>query len=71
MVIPHRNGQAIDDVAAAMKITAQPATRDEPIMHSELFLLVDRAGHVVGIYHNTDVDDVNRLITDATELAKK
>lgn len=61
--------QAIYETAAAMKITAQPATADAPIIHSELFLLVDRAGQVVGVYHSNDEADMKRLIADAGELA--
>ena len=52
-----------------MKITAQPATDNAPILHSELFLLVDRAGRVVGIYHSNDETELKQLVSDATELA--
>ncbi|CAN5678861.1 hypothetical protein BH09PLA1_BH09PLA1_22310 [soil metagenome] len=63
--------QAIYDIAAAMKITAKPATADSPIIHSELFLLVDRAGQVVGIYHSSDEAEIERLVADSIELADR
>jgi protein SCO1/2 len=63
--------QAIYDTAAAMKITAIPATADAPIIHSDLFLLVDRAGQVVGVYHSNDNDRMKQLVADATELADR
>jgi hypothetical protein len=34
-----------------------------------VFLQVNRAGQVVGIYHNKGPDEVARLSADATELA--
>ena len=62
--------EKIYQTAADMKITAVPATSDAPILHSELFLLVDRKGQVVGIYHSSDETEVKQLIADATELAE-
>ncbi|MBC8107608.1 MAG: SCO family protein [Anaerolineae bacterium] len=62
---------AMYETAAAMKITAVPATADMPIIHSDLFLLVDRAGQVVGVYHSNDDDKMKQLIADATELADR
>jgi cytochrome oxidase Cu insertion factor (SCO1/SenC/PrrC family) len=62
---------AIFEVARGMKIAAQAATKDSPILHSDLFLLVNRKGQVVGIYHNSEADEMQRLATDAAELAKK
>ena len=61
----------IYQIAADMKITAQPATADSPILHSELFLLVDRKGNVVGIYHSNDEADMSKLVADAAELADR
>jgi protein SCO1/2 len=57
--------------AAAMKITAVPATKDAPIIHSELFLLVNRRGDVVGIYHSNDDSEMKKLVADATDLAEQ
>ena len=56
--------------AADMKISAIPATKDAPILHSVYFLLVDRAGKVVGVYDSSDESRMKQLIADATELAE-
>ena len=61
---------AMYNVARGMKIAAQAATDDQPIIHSDRFLLIDRKGHIVGYYRN-EPDDLKRLTTDATELAAK
>ena len=63
--------QKIYDTAAAMKITAVPATKDAPIIHSELFLLVNHSGDVVGVYHSNDELEIKRLIADASDLAER
>jgi protein SCO1/2 len=63
--------QKIYDTAAAMKITAVPATKDAPIIHSELFLLVNRTGDVVGVYHSNDEPEMKQLIADASDLAER
>jgi cytochrome oxidase Cu insertion factor (SCO1/SenC/PrrC family) len=63
--------RVIYDTAAAMKITAVPATADAPIIHSELFLLVNRTGDVVGIYHSNDESQMKQLIADTRELAEQ
>ena len=36
--------------------------------HGDIFTLVDREGHVRGIYHGTKEEDVNKLETDARKL---
>jgi protein SCO1/2 len=63
--------QKIYQTAADMKITAVPATDDAPIIHSELFLLVNRDGNVVGVYHSNEESEMKRLIADAAELAER
>ena len=37
---------------------------DNPVFHSDKFILVDEAGYVRGYYTGTDIDDVQRLATD-------
>jgi protein SCO1 len=61
----------IYQTAADMKITAVPATADAPIIHSELFLLVNRDGKVVGVYHSNEESEMKRLVADAAELAER
>lgn len=60
---------AIFDVASGMKLTALPATADQPILHSEKFLLVDGEGHVRGAYNGRERDDLSRLIADAKQVS--
>ncbi len=62
--------QPIYDVAAGMKLTAIGATGDEPIIHSEKFLLVDSAGSVRGVYSSSDEQSMSRLVADASRLAR-
>lgn len=57
------------DAAVGMKISVVPANGEYALTHSDRFLLVDRAGYVVGIYDGTNHDDVARLAADATRLA--
>lgn len=46
--------------------TAGPA--DQPITHSDRFVLVDRARRIRGYYHGNDPLDLDRLARDATAL---
>ena len=58
------------EVAQGVKVAA----KDDPdggVTHSTLFLLVDRHGDVVRIYHNEDEADTKGLAADAEELASK
>lgn len=41
---------------------------DHQFLHSENFILVDKDGHLRGIYAGTDVFEVNRLIDDINAL---
>jgi len=55
--------------AKKMFITALPATQDQPIIHSEKFILIDAAGKIRGYYDNTDPQEMAQLPTDAQRLA--
>lgn len=48
-----------------------PSERGGPndFIHSEKFVLVDRAGHIRGYYNGTDIHEVAKLIEDAKKLA--
>lgn len=59
--------QQMSQAAYDMKISVKSDAN--PIMHSDKFLLVNSDGNVVGIYDGTNVDDVKRLIKDASALA--
>jgi protein SCO1 len=56
-------------IAQQMKMTAQPATENTPILHSDRFLLVDGDGNVRGVYDSNDTDSMSKLIADAKYLA--
>jgi protein SCO1/2 len=58
-------------VANGMKLAAQPATEESPIIHSEKFVLIGRDGWVRGYYSGTDDADLARLAEDAEALASQ
>lgn len=58
------------DAACGMKISVKPADKDEPILHSNKFLLVDGRGGVVGIYDGTSDQELGRLEADARSLVR-
>jgi cytochrome oxidase Cu insertion factor (SCO1/SenC/PrrC family) len=64
------SAQPIYDVAAALKLTAIGETEDDPIIHSEKFLLMDGHGSVRGVYSSGDEDSMKRLVVDARRLAR-
>jgi protein SCO1/2 len=59
----------IFDTARGLKLTAEPATADTPILHAEYFLLVDRQGRVRGAYDSKDDAKLAELARDAGALA--
>jgi protein SCO1/2 len=62
---------ALFDAAAGMKVTAIPAGEmgSPEIVHSEKFLLVDKAGRVRGAYDSGDDASLKKLAADAAVLA--
>jgi protein SCO1/2 len=57
-------------VAAGMKVTvAKSDDKDNPILHSSLFLLIDKTGNVYNIYDSIDNAALTQLVDDATYLA--
>ncbi|HEX4794377.1 MAG TPA: SCO family protein, partial [Humisphaera sp.] len=57
-------------VAKKMNITAVPATKDDPIMHSDRFLLIDGDGNVRGVYDSKDEQSMQKLVDDAAFLSR-
>lgn len=43
---------------------------EEPILHSQRFVLVDRAGQIRGYYDSTDPQAMERLVHDADSLSR-
>lgn len=56
--------------ANGMKVTAIPANEQNPIIHSERFLLVDRDGNVRAAYDSRDNSDLAKLAKDAATLTQ-
>jgi YHS domain-containing protein/cytochrome c2 len=57
------------EFAEAMKVAFKHTSMpDEPILHTTLFFLVDRAGWVRGIYGSLDDVAFRRLVADASSL---
>jgi protein SCO1 len=56
-------------VATGMKVTVAPSgDKDNPILHSTLFMLVDKQGSVRGIYDSSDSDALKQLVDDTKSL---
>jgi len=59
----------IADLAKALHVPFERTTdRQEPIQHTSQFFLIDRRGHVRGVYGSLDDKAVLRLVADATML---
>jgi protein SCO1/2 len=60
---------SVQKLARGMFITALPATGDQPIIHSEKFVLVDGDGQIRGYYDNADPQEMKQLPIDAARVA--
>jgi protein SCO1/2 len=59
----------IAELAKALNVPFERTTfRQEPILHTSLFFLIDRRGRVRGVYGSLDDKAVLRLVADATML---
>lgn len=66
--------EAVYAVTKGMKISAQAADAQSPIIHSTQLMLIDGEGQVRGIYgtgEHADPDTLNRLTRDADSLVHK
>jgi protein SCO1/2 len=64
------NPTGLAQLTAAMKVTAAASgDPDNPIIHSNLFFLIDTAGRVRGIYNSGESEAVSRLEEDVRTLA--
>ena len=57
-------------ISNAMKLAVGPGDGSHQIMHSSHFLLVDRDGHVRGIYDYKDPGYLKQIVADAQALAR-
>lgn len=61
--------KALEEVARGMRVAVAPTEDPEnPILHTDLFMLVDRQGQVRGVYDSSDSVAVRRLERDARSL---
>ena len=57
--------------AEGLKLHASPAQGDKPIAHTNRMLLIDKTGHVRGVYDSADEAAMSKLATDAAQLARE
>lgn len=59
----------VQNIARGMKVPLERTQDpDNPILHTTFFFLVDRSGHLRGVYDSLDEDAVKKLVTDAEGL---
>ncbi len=58
-------------LARGMKMAAEPAEADNPIMHAQKLILVDEKGWIRGYYFFKDPEKRKELIAEARRLAGK
>jgi protein SCO1/2 len=62
---------AIFATARGMLITAKAAEKDNPIIHSERFVLIDRTGKIRGYYELGEEAQMTTLLLDAATVANE
>jgi cytochrome oxidase Cu insertion factor (SCO1/SenC/PrrC family) len=69
LTAPKGDKEAVFALARGMLISALPAQGNDPIIHSEKFVLVDSAGKIRKYYDSNDAADLERLMSDIKTLA--
>ena len=69
-VSPPTRAQALA-LARAVKIGGPSSMADNPVLHSDRFVLIDTTGRLRGIYPLDDPDALIRLVADAKSSAKE
>lgn len=64
-----QEASTIYTLARGMLVTALPGNDENPIIHSEKFILVDSLGKIRGYYDSGDAEQMGKLKSDAAELA--
>ena len=65
-------GQVLDLSVKGFKLAAGEAgPREEPILHSSRFVLVDRKGWIRGYYDSMDPEMMKQLVIDARDLLEE
>jgi protein SCO1 len=64
--------EKIFEIGQTSYLTTAMSDKNEPggILHSGAFVLVDKDGHIRGVYDGTKEEQVNRLINDIPKLLK-
>ena len=64
------DSKTLSQIAAAMKVVVKATNdQDNPIIHSDKFILVDQQGRVRSVYDSVSEDAMVRLAADASALA--
>lgn len=59
-----------DTIAALATDGFHAGSKDDPILHSTLFAIVDKKGHIRNYYHSDDPDLIKKVIADVAVLAR-
>ena len=63
-----KDADSMYTLSRAMLLAATPAQDDQPIIHSEKFILVDAGGTIRAYYSSGSPKQMAQLVTDATDL---
>lgn len=62
---------AKDTIAALATDGFHSGSKDDPILHSTLFAIVDKKGHIRNYYHSDDPDLMKKVADDVATLARE
>lgn len=60
-----------DTIAALAADGFHAGSKDDPILHSTLFAIVDKKGHIRNYYHSDDPDLIKKVTADVATLARE
>ncbi len=60
-----------DTIATLATDGFHAGSKDDPILHSTLFAIVDRKGHIRNYYHSDDPDLIKKVVADFATLARE
>lgn len=62
---------AKDSIASLATDGFHSGSKDDPILHSTLFAIVDKKGHIRNYYHSDDPDLIKKVVEDVATLARE
>jgi protein SCO1/2 len=65
-----KDARPVYELAAEMKLAALPPEGQNPIIHSEKFVLLDSEGWVRGYYSFSKAEEMKKLVEDARRLTR-